>query len=111
MGNVPGLPRIIQGPNLKQRIVALREQAQQIGRLKEFDQALADLEQALLTRPLPPDDAPNLFGDRQYSIPPFTISLGIIRPLVVYFGATAQTIVHHGAVVYPVLIYELRLLT
>jgi hypothetical protein len=79
--------------------------------LNELDRALVSLQEALLARPLPPDDAPDVFGDRQYSIPPFTISLAIIRPLVAYFGATAQTIVHHGKVVYPVLIHELRLLT
>ena len=111
MGAAPGFPRVIHGTDLKVKLADLRRLARLDGVLAEVEAALEAIQEALLTRPLPPSDVPDTFGEPRFSIPPFTICLATIAPVVVYFGVTTQAINHHGQMVYPVVIRNLHLLT
>ena len=82
-----------------QRLKELAQVSEQRGIKPQFVQALKTIEQRLRTRPLPPQDHPDVFGEPCYRLRTMQllISKAVVRPLVIFFGVSWSATLRRSA--------------
>jgi hypothetical protein len=75
--------------NLAYQLLELRRRAREIGLGDDFRMAWDKIWQCLNTRPLPPDESDEVFGEIQFTTPHeprHRICIAAIRPLAIHFA-------------------------
>lgn len=87
------LPRRVEySAAILQRIKALAADAAKQGRLPSFRRALTTIDDALRTRPLPPSDNPDTFGDPAYTLKHLKLLVchALVPPVTLHFAVSLE---------------------
>ena len=77
-------------------IMAKNAGSSKISAERAMNAMVASIVESLRTRPLPPEDAPDVFGELRFRLPhmKLNVCVGVVRPLTVHFAVSQETQTH-----------------
>jgi hypothetical protein len=100
MSEPNGAPRRVEySGKVLHQLKELAQEARDQGREPAFLVALKAIEKALRTRPLPPEDHPNVFGEPYFRLPVLglVVCKKVVAPLVVHFSVSEKVQIAQGS--------------
>lgn len=101
--------KVVISERLARHLLDLQNEAEQGGRKAAFQSAWLEMWNALHSRPLPPDESDDVFGEPLYhtkNAPIHLISLVTVRPLAMRFATCEEEVISAGEIVTPVFVLK-----